>query len=179
MAMKFKTFRNILIGGVLIAVAGMGACTVISFYFIGSRPAPSAPPPPVAPSAPSAPATPPAPPIGLAPAAPMPPAPPAIPLAPGARRMDQLIIEQLSKPVSGDKIKDAFSRELFKVNFYRDGNDPYWSRLKIDYNRNEKWDEKWDLEQGQPIKRHVASQDDEHYDQEYRWVGGKWELKTK
>ncbi|HNG94607.1 MAG TPA: hypothetical protein PLB32_17510 [Acidobacteriota bacterium] len=173
MAMKFKTFRNILIGGVLVSVAGIGACTVVSFYFISSRPAPSAPPPPVAP------ATPPAPPIGLAPAAPTSPAPPAIPLAPGARRMDQLIIEQLSQPVSGDKIKDAFNREPFKVNFYRDGNDPYWSRLKIDYNRNEKWDEKWDLEQGQPVKRHVASQDDEQYDQEYRWVGGKWELKTK
>ena len=87
MAMKFKTFRNILIGGVLVSVAGIGACTVVSFYFISSRPAPSAPPPPVAP------ATPPAPPIGLAPAAPTSPAPPAIPLAPGARRMDQLIIE--------------------------------------------------------------------------------------
>lgn len=173
MAMKFKTFRNILIGGVLVSVAGIGACTVLSVYFIGNRPAPPAPAAPAAPSPPSAP------PVGLAPAAPTPPAPPAIPLAPGARRMDQLIIEQLSKPVSGDKIKDAFNREPFKVNFYRDGNEPYWSRLKIDYNRNEKWDEKWDLEMGQPIKRHVASQDDEQYDQEYRWVGGKWELKTK
>jgi hypothetical protein len=92
------------------------------------------------------------------------------------RLVDKKILSQLSTPPSGDKIKDAFSNESFKVNFYREGTEATWSRLKVDLNRNEKWDEKWDLANGQPVKRQVASKDDESYDQTFLWKNGKWEV---
>lgn len=99
--------------------------------------------------------------------------------ADGLRPIDKQIVEFLARPGSGEKVKDAFPREKYKVSVYRDGTDSNWSRIKIDYNRNEKWDEKWTLEAGQPAKRQVASKDDEQYDVEYRWRGGKWEVKNK
>lgn len=93
----------------------------------------------------------------------------------GLRPVDQKILSQLSASVSGDKIKDAFSKESYKVNFYRENGEATWSRLKVDLNRNEKWDEKWDLANGQPVKRQVASKDDENYDQTFAWKNGMWE----
>ena len=94
--------------------------------------------------------------------------------ADGLRPVDQKIIGQLASPASGDKIKDAFSKESYKVNFYREASEQTWSRLKVDLNRNEKWDEKWDVANGQPVKRQVASKDDENYDQTFVWKNGKW-----
>ena len=94
--------------------------------------------------------------------------------ADGLRPVDQKIVAQLANPASGDKIKDAFSKEPYKVNFYREAGEQTWSRLKVDLNRNEKWDEKWDLANGQPVKRQVASKDDENYDQTFVWKNGKW-----
>jgi hypothetical protein len=91
------------------------------------------------------------------------------------RTIEQKILAQLGQPASGDKIKDAFPNESFKVNFYREASDKTWTRLKVDLNRNEKWDEKWDLADGQPKKRQVASKDDENYDQKFVWQNGKWE----
>ncbi len=60
------------------------------------------------------------------------------------------------------------------INFYREASEQTWSRLKVDLNRNEKWDEKWDVANGQPVKRQVASKDDENYDQTFVWKNGKW-----
>ena len=91
-------------------------------------------------------------------------------------RRDKLIVDYLAAhpQAVGDKAKDVLPREAFKVSLYADNGSAAWNRLKIDYNRNEKWDEKWDLENGQPVKRHVASRDNEVYDKEYRWQGGLW-----
>jgi hypothetical protein len=93
----------------------------------------------------------------------------------GLRPVDQKIMAQLALPVTGDKLKDAFPKEPYKVNFIKEGTDKGWSRIKIDLNRNEKWDEKWDLVDGKPAKRQVASKDDENYDQKFVWKDGKWE----
>jgi hypothetical protein len=99
-------------------------------------------------------------------------------VATGARPMDKLIVEFVSKtPATSDKIKDAFPRETFKVNLYHDAGTTGWNRLKIDLDRDEKWDEKWDFENGLPAKRHVSSADNDSYDQEFRWLGGQWEAK--
>jgi hypothetical protein len=94
----------------------------------------------------------------------------------GLRRVDQLTIDYLnSHPgATTDKIKDAFPRESFKVNIYRDGSSPTWTRLKVDLDRDEKDDEKWTLNAGQPDKRQVSTEDDERYDREFRWRGGQW-----
>jgi hypothetical protein len=94
----------------------------------------------------------------------------------GSLTRDQLIADYLSsRPrATGGKIKDALPRESFKVNIYADNGSAVWNRLKIDLDRDEKWDEKWDLENGQPAKRHVSTKDNEVYDLEYRWQGGGW-----
>ncbi len=91
------------------------------------------------------------------------------------RREDRLILEFLaSHPATTDKVKDAFPRESFKVNFYRDEGSSIWTRIKIDSDRDGKDDEKWDLQDGQLAKRRVATRDDEQYDREYRWRNAQW-----
>lgn len=91
------------------------------------------------------------------------------------RREDRLISEFLAThPATTDKVKDAFPGESFKVNFYRDGGSPVWTRIKIDVDRDGKDDEKWDLQDGQLAKRRVATRDDEQYDREYRWRNSQW-----
>jgi hypothetical protein len=93
----------------------------------------------------------------------------------GQRREEQLILNFLdSQSATTDKVKDAFPGESFKVNVYRDDNGPNWTRLKIDLDRDGKDDEKWELKDGQPAKRRVATRDDEQYDREYRWRSAQW-----
>lgn len=93
----------------------------------------------------------------------------------GQRREEQLILNFLAgTPATTNKVQDAFPRERFKVNFYRDDAGPNWTRLKIDVDRDGKDDEKWELQNGQPIKRRVATRDDEQYDREYRWRNSQW-----
>ncbi|MBC8102994.1 MAG: hypothetical protein H7Z41_10450 [Cytophagales bacterium] len=52
-----------------------------------------------------------------------------------------------------------------------------WNRVKVDFNNNKKFEEKWDFQSGGGIKRRVAPADDENYTQEYRLQGGKWAAK--
>lgn len=162
--MKYTTFRNLMI--ICGSVALLGSCAFcVSVY----RSIPSSPPPEIASKRPSA-----------EPASVVEPAPvnapldPAVSGADGLREIDRRVLEAVRRPVSGDKIKDAFPSEPFKINVYRDEGEAGWNRVKIDYNRNEKWDEKWELVAGQPTKRMVASKDDEQYDETYKWVDGKW-----
>ena len=91
------------------------------------------------------------------------------------RREDQLILNFLAtRAATTDKVQDAFPRESFKVNFYRDAGSTTWTRIKIDSDRDDRDDEKWDLQDGQPAKRRVATRDDEQYDREYRWRNSQW-----
>lgn len=96
----------------------------------------------------------------------------------GQRREDQLILNFLAtQRATTDKVKDAFPRESFKVNFYCEGGGANWTRLKIDLDRDGRDDEKWDLKDGQPAKRRVATRDDEQYDREYTWNNTQWVVK--
>lgn len=49
-----------------------------------------------------------------------------------------------------------------------------WNRLKIDLDRDKKWDESWDLKPGKPIKRRIAPADDENYTVTYDLQGETW-----
>jgi hypothetical protein len=96
------------------------------------------------------------------------------------RPMDQQILDLLAKEASTDKLKDAFPGKPFKANVYRDGGGTKFNRVKLDLNRNDKWDEKWSVEtEGgkETIKRQVAPADDEKYTHDYRLIAGKWVLK--
>lgn len=154
--MRFKTFRNVVLipAGVLAGVLFLGGFAWLY------RSCQSAPAPPKA-----------APPKAATPAQ-----RPLVSSNGGNNFRDQLIVDYLSshRQATGDKVKDALPREAFKVNLYADNGSPTWTRLKVDLDRDEKWDEKWDLENGQPVKRHVSTRDNDVYDLEFRWQAGGW-----
>jgi hypothetical protein len=156
--MRFNTFRNLLAIPAALVVVGLCGGSFVLMRSCGGGGSGRAPRP-LAAATPAVAATP-------------------KPLAAGGNdaRRDQLIVDYLNAhpQATGDKIKDAFPRESFKVNIYADNGSATWNRLKIDYNRNERWEEKWDLENGQPAKRHVSTRDNEIYDKQYRWQGGQW-----
>lgn len=155
--MKYKTFRALVtVGGGALLV---GTCGLSSCLLGGDSPKKTERPPIVS----STPATTP------------------VQTSTGARTADQAVVEFLNRQpnATGERIKDAFPRESYKVNIYRDGNSQTWTRLKIDLDRDEKDDEKWTLSNGQPDKRQVSTRDDGTYDREYRWRGGQWVEKSK
>lgn len=172
--MRYKTFRSLVL---VAAVFGGGAL----IWALGSRePKPAEPVPAAQPRPAAAPAAVPEPPAADAPAA----APTAggnVPESPSdadaLRPMDEEILARVAQNISGDKAKDAVRGRPWKVNLYRDAGQPGVNRLKIDLNRNEKWDEKWTIssEGGvQTVKRQVAPADDESYTVEYRLEGKRW-----
>lgn len=73
-----------------------------------------------------------------------------------------------------DKLKDASAGRPYKINVYQDAGQPTANRLKVDLDRDERWDEKWTFEPGGGVLRQVASADDEVYDRELRWDGSAW-----
>jgi hypothetical protein len=79
--------------------------------------------------------------------------------------MDMEILAAVGTNIIGDKVKDAFPGRSWKVNVYRDAGSASVNRLKIDLDRDEKWDEKWSWEP-EGIKRQVAPADNEKYTEE-------------
>lgn len=169
--MKFKTFRALVLGGLAIVAAAAAAGAYVACRSDdapsggGWRTAPvhANPEPRPATPSPGRPAT-----AGQ-------PAPAAAndPLA--LRPLDRRVLDRVKQGIAGDKVKDAFKSESYKVNLYREEGKV---RVKIDLDRDEKWDEKWDFESegGQEIvKRKVATRDDENYDQSYRLAGDRWQ----
>src|SRR5439155_1488816 len=80
--------------------------------------------------------------------APPPPAAAPLPLAaaPAAasgdlRPVDQDALALLARPVGG-KMKDATAGKPYKINLYSDDG-RRWSRLKVDLDRDDRWDESW------------------------------------
>ena len=47
-------------------------------------------------------------------------------------------------------------------------------RVKIDLDRDEKWDEKWTIAADGSIEREVAPADDEQYSEKYQRTGTEW-----
>jgi hypothetical protein len=164
--MRFKTFRMILIGGA--AVCGVGGLLAASTCCKKEDKTEVAKP-----TITAAPLKPPDP----IPAAKPTQTPAAIVEEGALRPMDQQLIAYLEKPATTDKVKDAFPTQSWKANIYREGSASKFNRLKIDLNRNEKWDEKWTIEDDGTIKRQVAPADDEKYTVEYRLIAGKWAKK--
>lgn len=151
--MKYKTFRNLVLSGVVI-IAGGGA------YWLITRPV--VPPAPVqalgeSPREGAGPLR-----GGLGDEATNPEEPPAV----------RFLLSTLGKPASGEKLKDALGRSGPKINVYGEGG--VWARAKVDLDRDEKWDEKWSVEPS-GIKRRVSTADDDQtYDQESFWHQGAW-----
>lgn len=178
--MKFKTFRLMMVG--VVGVAGIGLIATVSTCCKKDESA-------SAPSKTEKPAEKPAGKPAEKPAkaeepkaAPEP--KPAEPKGDGLalRPMDKEVLDKLSAAASGDKLKDAFPGKPYKVNLYKENGATRFNRVKIDLDRDEKWDEKWSVEDdaGQEVvKRQVAPSDDEKYTDEYRLMAGAWVQKKK
>lgn len=173
--MKFKTFRGLIIGVALVGGIGLWAascafCTKRAPDDNGARApqdVPTAmPSPPTAVTAATATPT-------VAASAP----------AGGSdratlRAMDREVLARIAGPVPGGKIKDLFPGRPYKVSIYKDAGHAKANRVKIDLDRNGKWDEKWTLEDDGKIKRKVAPRDDENYTLEFRLRGDTWAAKS-
>lgn len=78
------------------------------------------------------------------------------------RPMDVEILAAAAANISGDKVKDAIRGRPWKVNLFKDAGQAKVNRLKIDLNRNDKWDEKWSWDP-EGLQRQIAPADDEQY----------------
>ncbi len=176
--MKFRTFRIAVVGGLL----GAGGLV----YWLRARPAATLPHAEVPLTLPALPqpqpekflAKPLSAPVNAAPtqAAPARAAPGDLAL----RAMDQEILDRLGVALRGDKAKDVLPGRAYKVNLFQEGGATLPSRVKIDLDRDDRWDEKWTIERPGgvlAIKRHVAPADDERYTDEYRLEAGRWRRK--
>ncbi|MCA9587610.1 MAG: hypothetical protein KC657_19925 [Myxococcales bacterium] len=171
--MKFKTFRGLLIGGALIGGIGIaGGSCMWCIKAEKNAPAPSYVPP-TAKTVPVATIT------GAVASATAAPDAPAHGAAQPVRAMDRDVLARIAGPVPGDRIKEAFPGRAYKVSIYKDAGHAKANRVKIDLDRNGKWDEKWTIEDDGTIKRQVAPRDDEDYTIEYRLRGETWEPKDK
>ncbi|MBK9001436.1 MAG: hypothetical protein IPM35_37425 [Myxococcales bacterium] len=166
--MKYTTFRGLLIGGGLLLVLGaFGSCLLCA----GSQALSPKPPPPVAT-------------VVVPSAAPLP-TPAAAPTVTAVVFTDSMPVTDVHRAVlaaskqniSGDKGKDALRGQAYKVNLYKDPGQTRVNRLKLDLDRDDKWDEKWTLEDGGKVKRQIAPADDENYTLEYRLEGEYWRKK--
>lgn len=170
--MKYKTFRAIAIAAGGAATLGLALLGAKACSSGDDRPSSTGSTPAAQTQAGQAPPAAKPPPAGQPPA--------AQPAAGGAtqalRPMDQAILDRAHQGISGDKVKDAFPGQAYKVNLYAEGGTAV-NRVKIDLDRDEKWDEKWTIstEGGQEqVKRQIAPNDDEQYTIEYRLRAGSW-----
>lgn len=85
---------------------------------------------------------------------------------PSLRPVDTDILELLKRPAQ-EKIKDGARGKPWKVNVYSDDRRRF-NRVKVDLDRDEKWDESWTVKPDGAIERKVAPADDERYTQTLR-----------
>jgi hypothetical protein len=159
--MKYRTFRNLVVAGVLTSAA-VGVVALVKRS--ETAPSPSAE---LARALPSAAAEPPpgAPAHNRAIAA----------LAAGAdslRDVDRDALALLARPV-GAKIKDATAGKPYKINLYSDDG-RRWNRLKVDLDRDQRWDESWTIKPDGAIERRTPADGPAS---RYRLANGSsWEL---
>lgn len=112
-------------------------------------------------------------PVGAAPS-PQPTATPTVaPVGPGMRPEDVTALEYRGRDIGSDKLKDVSKGRSFKVNVYQDAGNSTANRVKIDLDRDDKWDEKIDFKP-EGVIRQVAPNDDEQYTETYHLVDGAW-----
>lgn len=158
--MRYKTFRAI-VGTTAVTAAAGG---VFFWNSSGGSQEADAPPPPPAATQPAAGETQPAPPV---------PAPPTGGVPDSMREVDKAAFSLQGATVEKSKAKDVFKGRPYKVNVYADPPSTTVTRLKIDLDRDNKWDEKWTFK-GLQVKRQVAPADDEKYTQEFVLDQQQW-----
>jgi hypothetical protein len=79
----------------------------------------------------------------------------------------------------GDSYKKFITTANYKLDLRCDFKKgySYWNRIKIDYDNDGNWDEKWTYQKNGKIKREVSSDDDEKYNYTYYLKADEWERK--
>lgn len=155
--MRYKTFRAI-VG----TTAVTGAAGGIFFWNSSRGGEEDAPPPPPPAATQEAPGD-----------SQPPPPPPATGVPDSMREVDKAAFSLQGATVEKSKAKDVFKGRPYKVNVYADPPSTTLTRLKIDLDRDNKWDEKWTFK-GLQVKRQVAPADDEKYTQEFVLDQQQW-----
>lgn len=101
---------------------------------------------------------------------------PTTPTAP-ITALDSEIIGLRSHPLSDGTPASGGTKWVANGNGYRaefraDAGSTTWNRVKIDYNNNKQWDEKWDFKPDGSIKRQISPSDDGNYPVQYRGKNG-------
>lgn len=92
---------------------------------------------------------------------------------PAADDLTRVILGHFKDEIPVDKVKDVTPDKPYKINLYKDPGHTAVNRIKLDRNRNEKWDEKYSSDNG-TITREIAPADDEVYTERSRWDGSAW-----
>ncbi len=92
-----------------------------------------------------------------------------------AKDLNARILIAAERRLSSDKMKDAIPGPA-KVNLYQDAGFQQVNRLKVDLDRDDRWDEKWTFDRASgEVKRQIAPADDEQYTVElFLQPGGGW-----
>jgi hypothetical protein len=89
------------------------------------------------------------------------------------RPYDAEVLAWRTKSVAGGKGKDVSKGRPFKINVYQDAGSKTVDRVKVDANRNNKFDDKITFK-GDQITLEHAPADDEKYTEKYLWNGAGW-----
>jgi len=104
-----------------------------------------------------------------------------LPLSSAEQEILQLQKEPLSlgKPDDKGSLKRTVKKGMTKLDIRCDQNKGFttWNRIKVDWNNNKRYDEKWNFRPDGTVARFVAPNDDEDYSMEYRLYNNVWKLK--
>jgi hypothetical protein len=160
-SMKLRTF--LLLMGVAVALAGLGlyqACKRDDDGGGDKKPIAKAPAPDAAVRREAPTTTPDAAPVV-----------PSVDLAP--RAYDAEVLAWQGKPVAGGKGKDVSKGKAYKISVYQDKGFQSANRVKVDLDRDDKWDEKYTFEPDK-VTLQRAPADDEQYRETFHWTTDGW-----
>jgi hypothetical protein len=90
------------------------------------------------------------------------------------RAWDDEVLAWRTKTVANGKGKDVHKGVPYKINVYEDTGHKTVNRVKVDANRNDKFDDKYTFKDDGSISLERAPADDEHYSESYIWNGAGW-----
>ena len=92
------------------------------------------------------------------------------------RPYDAEVLAWKTKSISGGKSKDVTKGRPFKIDVYEDAPAKTVNRVKVDANRNGKWDDKITFKPNETVLERAPA-DDEKYTETYIWNGAGWTKK--
>lgn len=98
------------------------------------------------------------------------------PAAPAVEPWEKALFALAGKDLGTKKKKDLRPAATWKVNVYQDSGHATVNRAKVDFDRDEQWDEKWTFD-GAAISKKVSPNDDGDYTAAFDWDGSAWKAR--